>query len=221
MWQRIEDECAQWPREDGFPDEIMMKTHFRMSLNHPLLGRTKAAVYLIRDPRDVAMSALEYFRFQRPHEEFGEAEFVADFAAEGGSRLWRRRGFGTWAESATSWINQDAIPVHVVRFERLKRDTVGELCQILEFLGARFDPQRAQAAVDSTSASRLRQLEMSARLENRFGKVDESRHFIRAADRSRRRFKEHSAEIVEQFRHRFEVDMRRFGYEWMPPGNAA
>jgi hypothetical protein len=134
------------------PRPRIIKTHEYFDHRYP---RT---IYIVRDPRDVALS---YYYFQRKYRQIADSypldRYVDDFVC---GRLISA-GWGTWAENVASWIftrgrNKDFL---LLRYEDMIRDTVAELTRIALFLGV--DPERARLnkAVESSSADRMRKLE--------------------------------------------------------------
>jgi hypothetical protein len=123
----------------------------------PALGR-QAAVYLVRDARDVALS---YFEHERRSTRFdGELlEFLAGFTQGNvGS-------YGSWQEHVLSALAHETagrVPFLRVRYEDLRADTVGELARILRFLGVEPDAAALVAVVEANTKARMRAKESSS-----------------------------------------------------------
>lgn len=103
----------------------------------PLLGSAaRAAVYLVRDPRDVAVS-LAY------HNSTSIDAAIALLNDPGGALCGGSAGpdsqlrqkLGGWSGHVASWLDQRSIPVHVTRYEDLKADTPAAFGAALEFVG--------------------------------------------------------------------------------------
>ena len=48
-----------------------------------------------------------------------------------------------WSSRLLQWIiYQDKHPIHILRYEDLKQDTVGEIKKTLDFLDVSYDPER-------------------------------------------------------------------------------
>ena len=120
--------------------------------------RFKRVVYIVRDPRDVALS---YYDFQRKyrqiHDEYPLAEYVSDFVV---GRLISA-DWGTWGENVGSWISaRDGQPDFLVlRYEDMVANTERELGKIAALLGIDATPQIFSQTVQRSSAERLRSLE--------------------------------------------------------------
>jgi len=119
--------------------------------------RYRCIIYLVRDPRDVAVS---YFHFQTQREliaaELPARKWIGDFIAGGGE-------FGSWRDHVESWLSTrgDSERFALVRYEDVKEDPVRELKRISRFLekSLPLDPQGVKLAVERSSIEELRQLE--------------------------------------------------------------
>lgn len=118
--------------------------------------RFRKVIYLVRDPRDVAVSEYHFDLKKRYIEpDVTLEQFVKKFIAGETS------SYGSWWEHAAGWIatRQGNPNFLLVRYEDLLSDSVGETAKIAEFLGIDADRERLQAAVDRSSADRMRKLE--------------------------------------------------------------
>ncbi|MGA9498062.1 MAG: sulfotransferase domain-containing protein [Terriglobales bacterium] len=118
--------------------------------------RFRKVIYLVRDPRDVAVSEYHFDLKKRYIEpDVTLEQFVKRFIAGETS------SYGSWWEHAASWIGaRHGNPAFLlVRYEDLLSDPLGETGKIAEFLGIQAGRERLQAAVDRSSADRMRKLE--------------------------------------------------------------
>lgn len=115
---------------------------------------------LVRDPRDVALSLAEHIdrtidetitRMETPDLVMGKSIIRQ---SERLPNLW-----GSWSQNVESWLAADPFPVHVVRYEDLRRDTAGVFAGMLNALGFVPDDGRIAAAVAATELASLRQQE--------------------------------------------------------------
>src|SRR6202012_3484157 len=60
-----------------------------------------------------------------------------------------------WGEHVLSWVDQDAIPVCMVRYEDMKEHPLETFTKIARFLNLSSDPDRIQRALDHSSFNRL------------------------------------------------------------------
>ncbi len=162
----------------------------------------KKAIYLARDPHDVALSEFAYQK-------------ALGFAGDDFNLYLHRflRGevnpFGSWTNHATTWMNaadNGRSEILLVCFEELKRNSVQELSRIAEFLGVPVPASRICEAVENNSMDRMRQKE----------KADPQRasakgKFIRSGSAGgwRETFTEEQCQLVQQYAGNI---MARLGY---------
>jgi hypothetical protein len=115
-------------------------------------------IYIVRDPRDVALS---YYDFQRKYRQIDDAypleQYVEDFVQ---GRLISI-DWGTWAENVSSWIYTRGKSKNflLLRYEDMMKDTTRELTRIAQFLGVEPALTRLKEVIDRSSADRMRELE--------------------------------------------------------------
>ena len=134
------------------PRPRIIKTHEYFDHRYPKL------LYIVRDPRDVALS---YYDFQRKYMQIDDAypleQYVDDFVD--GKLI--SIGWGTWAENVASWMSTRGKSDNflMLRYEDMMKDTSTELARIAHFLGIDPAPDRLQRAIERSSADRMRALE--------------------------------------------------------------
>lgn len=132
------------------PRPRILKSH------EPFDARFRKVIYLVRDPRDVAVSEY-HFDLKKRYIDPGVSleQFVKRFIAGATS------SYGSWWEHAGSWIaaRHGNPSFLLVRYEDLLTDSIGETGKIAEFLGIQAGPERLRAAVERSSADRMRKLE--------------------------------------------------------------
>jgi len=134
------------------PRPRIVKTHEYFDHRYPRV------IYIVRDPRDVALS---YYDFQRKYMQIEDAypleRYVDDFVS---GRLISA-DWGTWEENVASWIYTRGRRKEflLVRYEDMLEDPTSELARIAVFLGIEPEASRLQRAVALSSADRMRQLE--------------------------------------------------------------
>ncbi|MFG0306684.1 MAG: sulfotransferase domain-containing protein [Phycisphaerales bacterium JB040] len=144
----------------GYGGRLVMKTHFELSERHPHLDRTWGAVHVIRHPRDVLLSGLNYLRLAGTTPgQLSDRAYAELFIRAGGDPGFAQRGFGTWAGHASSW-SAPGFPVHRVRYEDLQADTPGVLRGVLAFLGIEASDEAVAGAVRAGSFDAMRALEV-------------------------------------------------------------
>lgn len=157
------------------PRPRIIKTH--QYFDH----RYRKMIYIVRDPRDVALS---YYDFQRKYRQISDdyplENYVDDFV--GGKLI--SADWGTWGENVASWLYTRARSSDflLLRYEDMIADTARELARIARLLEIQALPERIQKAVERSSADRMR--EMEKQQENEWVATKKHRKdipFVRAA----------------------------------------
>jgi len=137
-----------------------IKTHFQLTDQHPQLGSTLKAIHIIRNPRDILLSALNYRKLLgKGSWAVTKKHYAKAFLNTGGDPDWKSHGFGTWASHARSW-NTDQFPVLHLRYEDLKADPATQLNNILKFLEISRTDDQIKEAVTASSFDTMRALEI-------------------------------------------------------------
>ena len=119
--------------------------------------RYRKVIYIVRDPRDVAVSnyhwelKLRSVKEGYPIEEFVPRWMTPDF--------WPR--IGSWGDHVGSWLatRQGKEGFLLLRYEDLKEDSERELKRVAEFLGIQASAERVKRAVELSSAENMRKIE--------------------------------------------------------------
>jgi hypothetical protein len=120
--------------------------------------RFKKVIYIVRDPRDVALS---YYDFQRKYRQIEDGypltQYVNDFV---GGRL-SSADWGTWGENVGSWVatRQTHAGFLLLRYEEMIADPENELAKIAVFMGIEPNRQLLANTIALSSAERMRGLE--------------------------------------------------------------
>jgi len=105
----------------------------------PLSGRPEqcVAIYLVRDPRDVAVSLASHLELSLDHA-IARLNSPAAALCDGhvGMAVQLRQKLLDWSGHVTSWLDQTDVPVHVLRYEDLLARTQENFAAALEFAGA-------------------------------------------------------------------------------------
>lgn len=201
-------------------ETLLVKTHFPLSDRHPQLALTGGAVYIMRHPKDILLSGLNYHRLTGalPDTQTDE-QYARIYIRHGADPIWIGQGFGTWEQHVASWTTSRQFPVHVTTYEKMQADAEGELAGILRFVGVEPDAGRVAEAVKAAHFDRLRALEIREKASGEKDKL-----FPGSAKRSRApRFfmnKGRSGQSLDSiapgldalFDARFGEAMKRYGY---------
>ena len=186
---------------------------FRVIKTHNICGRiggiphpdpklTHAAICVVRDPRDVAVSyASHYGRTLGQAVELLQMEDNFTFQPD---NPFRKSFIGSWQTNFTSWLDA-SFPVLAVRYEDLLAAPAHEITRILEFLNLKPAVPPAEIA-RLTSFGNLSGLERS----EGFGEVSEKAgRFFRKG--SAGQWRDHAAQI-DGLTKAFRPLMTRLGY---------
>ena len=128
----------------------------------PLLGRNvaRAAVYLVRDPRDVAISLAHHNN--TAIDDTIKAMNAADSALCRGSKGLApqlRQKLNGWSGHVKSWLDQTDVPVHTVRYEDLTAAPAKCFGAALEFVGRSATQAEIERAVRHADFAELQRQE--------------------------------------------------------------
>jgi len=152
--------------EQLIPDSEAMSSRYVKRIPRPRIikshqyfdPRYGKIIYIVRDPRDVALSYYDFARKYRQIEnDYPLTSFASDFVA---GRL-SSSDWGTWGENVASWLyTRGSQPQFLLlRYEDMLRDTEAELGKISRLLGMEATPERLRTAIERSSAERMRRLE--------------------------------------------------------------
>jgi aryl sulfotransferase len=147
------------------PEDLFVKVHDAWGTDDH--GRamfppdvTRAVVYVVRNPLDVAVSAAHHWGL--------DAEQAVGRMCDGGycvagtdSRLpdQLRQYVGCWSSHARSWLERSGLRAHVIRYEDLRRDPARALAGILGACGLACDPERVRVATEFSDFGELQRQE--------------------------------------------------------------
>jgi hypothetical protein len=134
----------------SLPRPRVIKSHF------PFDPTYKRVIYIVRDPKDVAVSQYHY-QIKRKVLQDGHPidEWIGHYVAG------ETCPYGSWSENVGSWLaaRQHDPGFLLLRYEDMIRQTDVELIKTARFLGIDPTPQRIQWAVSQSTADRMRKLE--------------------------------------------------------------
>ncbi len=177
-------------------DGRLIKTHERYRPEY------KRAIYLVRDPRDVALSEFAYqtaLGLER-----GDFDRYLERFLQGGVNP-----FGSWIEHANSWMNAADSPCNDilhVNFEELKQKPLEQLSRIVDFLHMPEMKSRIPGAIENNSLTRMKEKEKAHPQ-----RASAQGRFIRSGSAGgwRASFTERQCQLVQQYAG---PSMARLGY---------
>jgi len=120
--------------------------------------RYRRVIYIVRDPRDVALS---YYHFARKYRHIDDAyslnRYVNDFI---GGRL-SSADWGTWGENVGTWLTarEKDLNFLLLRYEDMNQDPAQELARLSKFFGVEANRERLETIIQHSSAEHMRELE--------------------------------------------------------------
>jgi aryl sulfotransferase len=116
---------------------------------------TRGAIYVVRDPRAVAVSLAHYMAWP-VNEAIAQMDDPAAMSAGSTRRLSRhlRTLLQRWSDHVESWLNA-SFPMHLLRYEDMIADAHAAFAGAAAFLGLPCDSKTIAAAVAATTFSRL------------------------------------------------------------------
>jgi hypothetical protein len=122
---------------------------------------TRGALYVVRDPRDVAVSLAHHSgrTIDWARRRLADPEAAMNRDARALRPLLRER-LGTWSEHVRSWVDDAPFDVEVVRYEDCAAAPVATFARALRFAGfAPVDEPSVTRAVENATFDRLRAAE--------------------------------------------------------------
>ena len=136
---------------------------------------TKASIYVIRNPLDVAVSYAHHYG--REPSEIIEALGSRWHKLPGDKKSIVTQYLGRWSDHVLSWVDDPVLAPLVLRYEDMKRDPHHEFAKAIRHLGLEVDEERLDRAVRFSSFDEL------SRQEKNSGFVERSKNadrFFRA-----------------------------------------
>lgn len=124
---------------------------------------TRAAVLIVRDPRDVACSYGPFFGLDLASavDRMGKESSNSDSSP---FKSTTEQPWGTWSSHAESWLSDFVpFPVHLVRYEDLQADAVTTLLPIFDAVGLPCTAEQLREAVQRVRFERMSEWESSHR----------------------------------------------------------
>jgi hypothetical protein len=146
------------PESEGLTKkELALVPRPRIMKSHEYFdARFRKVIYIVRDPRDVAVSQFHFLRKRRRiADDYSIEQFVTRF--EAGETC----DFGSWGTNVASWLvaRQKSADFLLLRYEDMVAETTAEMTRIAAFLGLSTKPELVAQAVERSSADQMRKLE--------------------------------------------------------------
>ena len=222
---KIQDIHRKLPTDLDSSGPVYIKTHFELTDQHPRLSETGRAIHIIRNPRDVLLSSINYRKLTGEGAwSITKNHYAKSFMKIGGDPDFANIGFGTWASHARSWRNNTRFPILPLCYEELKSDPESQLIKILEFLDIQRTPSEIADALNASSFDSMRALEIREKNSDKSNDLTK-RLFVGSNDATRKGVyfmnKGKSNQSLDgitpglnaQFNAAFKDELAEFGYE--------
>lgn len=177
---KIPDLHKDPPGLDVSTGRVFCKTHYLFSSQHPLIDDTSGFIYLLRHPRDVLLSNLNYFRLIGDCRR--DQDIVVEFIENSGIKRWIDAGIGSWPQHVESWLSKQQLPHLILRYEDMLLEPLHVFEQVLVFLDTDIDRKRFNRAVYLSSFKKMKALEEMEIKKGRSGGVFANRYQIKQGD---------------------------------------
>lgn len=197
-------------------DLLYIKIHdaytFSQTDKLPLIPEepTKLAVYIVRNPLDVALSLVNHIA--RPIDEVINSYIInpsGSFEKQGsssGSQFYQP--LGTWSMHVESWLRKPSFQVHFMRYEDMKEQPFETFKGAVEEIGCRVSDEQIRLAIEETRFEKLQKKEQESGFREK--QVQSSSFFFKGQVG---RWKEElTEEQVEKIRKANKPMMQEFGY---------
>ena len=188
---------------------LLVKTHSYQgdAFGHPQINAdvTAAAIYVVRNPLDVAISFANH--------NASEIDQAISIMAKPGTSSSMANGTvfewtSDWSTHVASWTAQPNEHLCVVRYEDMIDQPLETFSRIAQFLRIEADEMRIRRAIDASSFDRLQEMEREGGFAE---KPDGADVFFRAGRKDQWR-EVLTTEQVRRISARHRTQMQRFGY---------
>lgn len=150
---------------ENFDDNAFLKTHDAYTLlnsgeNMFPIESTKAAIYFIRNPLDVAVSFANHMTcsIDKAVDRLCDKKFCIAASTKKYNQQVRQK-LHSWNLHVKSWTEQTDFPVLVIRYEDMLLSPVLEFKKILNFLEIKIDNNKLIKAIKNSSFDNMKLLE--------------------------------------------------------------
>jgi glycosyltransferase involved in cell wall biosynthesis len=202
------------PSIDESPDRLLRRWPRILKSHECFDPRYPRVIYVVRDPRDVAVSFYFYnLKVRVIPNGYPMDEFVSRFVAANIVPYADR--VGCWQDHVLSWVRlrEGAPGFRLVRYEDLLVDPAKELMKLAPMLGIDATPARIERAIALSSASSMQSLEQKQ--SRQWGTTKNSRQdipFVREAKAGGWRSKL-SGTAVRTIEQAWGTTMKALGYD--------
>lgn len=196
------------------PDMLLLKIHDAYTLSKqgvPIVPAdiTHGAVYILRNPLDVAVSMAHFFKLDIDNviKMMGSTKTALEANRHKLCRQLPQQVL-SWSRHVTSWIDLPPFPVLVVRYEDMQLSPLATFTKVASFAGLPDDEDRVARAIGHSSFGTLQQQEQKHGFRER---PSTATSFFREGEAGGWRRELTEAQVERIINDHGDV-MRRFGY---------
>ncbi|HEX2581168.1 MAG TPA: sulfotransferase domain-containing protein [Dongiaceae bacterium] len=155
------------------PDNVFVKTHNALMqyMSRPLIHMdwTAGAIYVVRNPLDVAVSLTHHYGV-----EIGRAVEIINDTGTGatGNAYAVYEVHNNWNGHVRSWTRHPQPSLHIVRYEDMLEKPRDTFTRVTQFLGLPAPPERIDHAIEMASFKKLREQEEQKGFRERSDKAE-------------------------------------------------
>lgn len=195
--------------------ELFVKIHDAYTYSRwdglPLIPNTGSlvALYLVRNPLDVVLSLANHtgLNIDDTIEKYMNCEEGA-FIKKGKTAQQYYQLMGTWAMHAASWMNQNEIPVHFIRYEDMKTKSFKTFKAAVVQMKLSYSDEAILKAIEACDFKKLKQQEENKGFKEK--QIPSSAFFFKGE--TGRWKNELTKEQIQKIMTVNESMMKRFGY---------
>lgn len=171
---------------------------------------TAGVIYVLRNPLDMAASCAHHWgvNIDEAVTNLNDPTFALARSLGGMADQLRQR-LGTWSNHVSSWLDDSGLPVHLVRYEDLRRDPVTIFAKVIQFCGFPSDLDRVRKAVTYSDFKELQRQEQDKGFRER--SMNAPGNFFRRGETGSWR-DELPVALAQRIIEVHSDSMRRFGY---------
>lgn len=190
-------------------DSVFVKSHNYLGpwLGHPLFNMnvTAGAIYVLRNPLDVVLSAREHFGLDLP----GAIKMLRDPGSGSPlSDVGVPEVYTTWSNHVRSWTANPNPQLLVLRYEDMLAKPTEVFGSVAQFLGLDPPRERLERAIENSSFKKLKSLESTTGFKE---KSHHAESFFRKGEAGQWR-EELTEKQVREIIADHRIQMQRFGY---------
>ncbi len=167
---------------------------------------TRAAIYILRNPLDVALSGMRHFGMSA--EEMVDSMCRSSRAIGGAGEEQVTQYLGSWSDHVQSWSGEARFAVLVTRYEDMLADPAAAFGKMLRHVGIPVDPARLDKAVRFSSFEAVARQEQEEGFKERSRLAD--RFFV--SGQSGKGREALAPELARKLRKQHRKLMQKYGY---------